>query len=221
MAGSIAPDFEYFLKMSSGHIHSHTFYGVFYFDLPVSVAISLIFHLIVREPLADHLPAFLKKRILFKTDFNFLHHLKKNYPVFTVCVITGAFSHLGWDLLTHNSWLIKDISLYHMFSLKIGEERYPLFYVLQQVSTIIGTGAVLFYLYRQTDEPPAAERKRLGVPWFWPVVVVCTILIFCIRFSRAAEFPELGDSVVTLISATLLSLTAVSVAYKRKNKIQN
>jgi hypothetical protein len=68
--GSMTPDFEYFIRMTVGSIYSHTFWGIFYFDLPVGIALCFIFHGIVRDQLIDHLPAPLRERFWSLKSFN-------------------------------------------------------------------------------------------------------------------------------------------------------
>jgi hypothetical protein len=41
--GSLSPDFEYFFKMSVDSIYSHSKVGLFYFDLPVTIVLALLF----------------------------------------------------------------------------------------------------------------------------------------------------------------------------------
>lgn len=42
--GSMIPDFEYFIRMRIQSIYSHTLAGIFWFDLPLALLISFIFH---------------------------------------------------------------------------------------------------------------------------------------------------------------------------------
>jgi hypothetical protein len=60
--GSIIPDLEKFLKMNDGNTFSHTFPGMFWFDLPLAILLSFVFHRAVRDSLIDNLPAFLQAR---------------------------------------------------------------------------------------------------------------------------------------------------------------
>ena len=54
--GSMSPDFEYFIKMRMEKIHGHSFWGLFYFDLPLTLLLCFVFHLFVRDSLIEHLP---------------------------------------------------------------------------------------------------------------------------------------------------------------------
>jgi hypothetical protein len=70
VAGGMAPDFEYFIRMNLGSIYSHTLAGIFYFDIPVGIAICFIFHDVVRDGLIDHLLVTLQQRFYSLKGFN-------------------------------------------------------------------------------------------------------------------------------------------------------
>ena len=103
IVGSLSPDFEYFFKMSVDSIHSHSRLGLFYFDLPVTIVLAILFHQLVKVNLIGNLPAFLQKRFQDTLHFNFLKYLKNNWWIFLYSAIIGAGSHLFWDSFTHNN----------------------------------------------------------------------------------------------------------------------
>lgn len=228
IAGSIAPDFEYFIKMSSGSEHSHTAAGIFYFDLPVAFLIALIFHQVVKRALSDQLPEFLRSRDVLGRDFEFIDYLRSHYFAFILCAIIGAASHLIWDGFTHNTWVTQRIPVYQMISLRVGKLNYPLFYLLQQLSTIAGTLAVMIYLLLIPAKAKQAEKGNLKAKWFWAWVTTGTLAILVLRFTLPESksnliivpLPELGDAVVTLISGFLISLV-VATAYINKKMSSN
>ena len=101
VAGSIIPDFEKFLKMNDGNTYSHTLPGMFWFDLPLAVLLSLVFHRVVRDPLIDNLPAFLRVRCGPARAFDWAVHCRKHYPAVLFSLLLGIVSHLVWDYFTH------------------------------------------------------------------------------------------------------------------------
>src|SRR5688572_151694 len=76
--GSIIPDFEYFLRMKLRSEYSHTLAGIFWFDLPLTIFVAFIFHLIIRNPLIENSPKFLNQRLLNFENFNWLQHFKSH-----------------------------------------------------------------------------------------------------------------------------------------------
>ncbi|MEN2414974.1 DUF4184 family protein [Flavobacterium mesophilum] len=75
--GSLTPDFEYFMRMKVQSIYSHTLLGVFWFDLPLAIALTFIFHSIVCNSLFLNLPKAIRKRFYSFTGFNWNFYFKK------------------------------------------------------------------------------------------------------------------------------------------------
>src|SRR5690348_10905787 len=84
IAGAMAPDFEYFIRMNIQGIYGHIFWGLFYFDLPVSFAIALLFHLVAKKNLIDNLPYFFQSRFHEVREFDFVRYLKDHKMIFIV-----------------------------------------------------------------------------------------------------------------------------------------
>jgi hypothetical protein len=62
VAGSVAPDFEYFFRMRVMSVYSHTWLGILYFNLPVGVLLCFTYHNAVRHGLIKNLPKCLYRR---------------------------------------------------------------------------------------------------------------------------------------------------------------
>lgn len=216
IAGSISPDFENFLTMSTGDVHGHTLPGLFYFDLPVALLIAVVFHELVRDPLTVNLPGWLRRRLEGRWTFDFKGTLKRRWPLFTLSCLIGAATHLGWDQLTHNGWAATHLEFYHSWSVRIGELDYPPFYVLQQVSTVLGTGAILFYILMLTPRPIHEGRQTTW--WFWPGVAAVFILMMWIRLSRI-DFNydrDLGDVIVSGVTSLLAGMILMAILARKR-----
>ena len=144
--GSLSPDFEYFFKMSVDSIYSHSKVGLFYFDLPVTIVLSILFHQLVKTNFIANLPGFLQKRFHDTLRFNFIQYLKTNWWIFLYSSIIGAASHIFWDSFTHNNrFFSRQFStIYERMSVPFDGVSYPLFYVLQHISTAVGLVVVSF-----------------------------------------------------------------------------
>src|SRR5688572_21878124 len=99
--GSVAPDFEYFFKLSVDSQHSHTLPGLLYFDLPVTLVLSVVFHQVVKQNLIRNSPAFLQRRFQDTLKVDFTRFLASRWLIFTVSAIIGSASHIFWDGFTH------------------------------------------------------------------------------------------------------------------------
>lgn len=100
--GSMIPDFEYFLRMKLQSNYSHTLKGIFWFDLPLAILVSFIFHNLVKKEFIDNLPLFFKSRFFAFKAFDWNAYFIKNWWVVCISILIGTLSHLFWDSFTHH-----------------------------------------------------------------------------------------------------------------------
>ena len=97
VAGSMAPDFEYFLRARMDGRISHTLIGLLMFDLPVGLFLAVLFRRLVGPALELALPTSLTVRV--KGAFPELPKLRCGHAWAAAvgCTLLGAASHLFWD----------------------------------------------------------------------------------------------------------------------------
>src|SRR5688572_11820702 len=216
--GSMSPDFEYFFKMSVDSIYSHSRAGLFYFDLPVTIILSIVFHQLVKTNLIQNLPLFFQKRCQETLQFRFLEYLKSKWWIFLYSSLIGAASHLFWDSFTHNGRFITRqlSSVYENTSVPFDGVNYPLFYVLQQVSTAIGLIIVLLYIvFKKSFENRALSSPKIT---YWLAVFGMAILVLRLRFFIQPSDYNLGNVVVSSITGLLVGILICGFL-KFKNEI--
>src|SRR6476469_6066893 len=101
IVGSITPDFEYFIRMKDFSKYSHTWDGLFWFDVPLGLILLFIFHNVVRNILIVYLPFGLNIRFSSFANFNWNKYFRSNVIVVLISLIVGSASHLFWDSFTH------------------------------------------------------------------------------------------------------------------------
>jgi hypothetical protein len=216
VAGSLAPDFEYFLRMKMQGSFSHTPAGLFCFDLPLGILLAFVFHNVVRDSLIDNLPAFLRSRFSAFQCFGWNGYLKRNWPAVLASVLIGAFSHLLWDAFTHGNGyfvaampaLAKRVSLWGW--------QVPVFNALQHLSTIAGAMIVAFAVYRL---PANRAGTKGGNAQYWIIATGAALAIIAMRFFCGSGLRRYGDFIVICISAGLASLVIASLLTgKRLNR---
>ncbi|OCG29518.1 hypothetical protein A9G45_00975 [Gilliamella sp. HK2] len=79
--GSMAPDFEYFLRMEVKNTLSHSLAGIFLFDLSMTLVMTYIFHFIVRNTLIKNLPNFFYRRFANSLIFNWNKYCCQHWGV--------------------------------------------------------------------------------------------------------------------------------------------
>lgn len=153
--GSMAPDFPYFLLLSTERQFAHSLVGVFVFCVPASLAVLWLWHRVLDVPLNALLPSRFRCDIA-KTRFHF--GPSRRFSLIIVAIICGALTHLAWDSFTHangfmaSHWNWLQTSLYHG-----AHGTLRLCKVLQHASSVGGLILVLHWLRRaakvEPDEP--------------------------------------------------------------------
>jgi hypothetical protein len=98
--GSMVPDIEYFMRLDNASKYSHTLLGLFWFDIPMAILLSVFYHLFIRNALISNLPRFLKTRFSKFQHVDWMEYLKKNWIVVIFSILVGSLTHLFWDGFT-------------------------------------------------------------------------------------------------------------------------
>lgn len=175
IVGSMIPDFEGFIRVGHAKRFSHTWDGMFWFDLPLGLIVCFIFHLLVRDTLIDQLPAMLRARLIKYRGEDWVAYFKKNVLPVLLSLLVGILTHILWDRITHTD-------TYHYPS-RVGFEldiyqNYRLRQWLQILSSILGLILIAWQLSKLSihDVDP---NHRIWLP-YWIIIVTPTVLVLVI-----------------------------------------
>ena len=209
IAGSIVPDFEYFIFMKSNY--SHSLRGIFTFNMPVALIILLIFFCLIRRDMLDNLPSFLHRRLAPTLEFDWLAYFRKNWLWVLISILLGTFTHILWDSTTHRTGYF----VVHSAFLSGQAAGFPVYRILQYISTIFGAVIIAAYIYRL---PCEKENKQKINPLYWLSFTALTLVLWHIIYKNW-EVSVLWYTVVSFISATLWALVINSIFFRVKAKI--
>ena len=203
VVGSIIPDFEYFFNMSVKGQHSHTLAGLFYFDIPLGIIITILFHEVVKKNFIDNLPAFFQRRLNPLRELEFMPYVKQNLLAWLSAIALGAASHLLWDSFTHrDGFFVNHLSFYDSV-FPFDGVQYPMYYALQHISTFTGLFAIGFYfIFMKQDPTIKVTRPHFG---YWSAVLLITAVILFARFSLGRATLDFGNFVVSSITSACCS----------------
>lgn len=160
VAGSIAPDFQYFLPVDLTRNDTHSLAALIWFCLPVGMALYLLFHLVLKAPLRALLPNTVQIRLPIG---------KRPLPpasgaMIAASLLLGALTHLAWDACTHaNGWVVRALPLLQQEGVRIAGHPIALYKLLQHGTAVIGLSLLawwaLQWLRRATpaDTSPSAS----------------------------------------------------------------
>ena len=213
--GSMAPDFEKFIRMLAYDKYSHTWESIFYFNLPLSILLAFTFHLVVRNTLIDSLPAFLQERLVVYKDFDWKMHFNKHYLVIIGSILIGTVSHIAWDAFTHiDGRFVKWLPILKE-SIVIGNFEIEVYNFLQLFTSVIGGIVVVFALFLLHRHKVATQAE--GKLKYWIIVISVAFVIVVIRYIVGYHLRFITNLVISVISAGLLSLIITSYFIRKFN----
>jgi hypothetical protein len=211
--GSLIPDFEYFVRMRVQSNYSHTLYGIFWFDLPLAIILSFIFHNIVRNQLFYNLPGNIRSRILIFTDFNWNNYFKTNWIIVIISILIGVISHLFWDGFTHNhGYFVEHISELRNLVIFF-DKKVPVLKIAQHLSTFIGGIIILFAISKLPKNNISSSSINKN---YWIITLFLIVIIMSLRFLTGLNYKEYGHIIVSTISAIMISTILTSLYFNSK-----
>jgi len=205
--GSMIPDFEYFIRMTMQTRYSHTFWGMFWFDLPLSLFFMLIYNAWVKDKVIDHMPAYLNKRLsVYKNHGK--PYFKSPILVIMISVIIGTATHLFWDSFTHpGRYFVRHIAIL-THTVSIAAHPLLVYNLVQHVSTLIGA---IVIVYAIVQLPVGDLTKTNNNSYYWLKIIGVSVICLIIRLLTGLSIHQFGDVIVTVFSGILIGLIVVSV----------
>jgi hypothetical protein len=209
VAGSLVPDFEYFVRVYHQSFYTHTWGGLFYTDLPAGVLLCFLYHNLIRRPLYDHAPLVVKQKLAPFQLLNWNRWAVERWRTVSVCVLLGAFTHLLWDKLTHHTVpLLHSASGFQNFYTE--GDRLTTYLLFWHLSSIAGAVLVLYTLWSLPSDKTVKPNK--SICRYWICFFACVLILFLLQ-RRATNVEVLDNVVITAINSLLLSLVLTSALF--------
>ena len=94
--GSMAPDFEYFLRLKPASLGGHTVAGMFFLNLPICIVIAILYMNVLEDGLIQLLPDFIAKKWP-RFGRNVKTYAIAEWLNFIFWTLVGMLTHMGWD----------------------------------------------------------------------------------------------------------------------------
>src|SRR5512140_556122 len=208
--GSMVPDFEYFVRAEQLSTISHTFRGLWLFDLPATLILGVLVHTLVKWPMLLVAPIALARRAAPAISAPW--QARWGAAAGVSCIVSavlGSATHLAWDSVTHaKGWGPRHV---HALTTPI---RIPLagtmvvHRVLQHASTAVGLvvlTVVLVRVFRRCLPVAVPEVPRTAAR---VSVAACTIAAAALTTTRlvAMHRTDIGDLIVGVIAGILAGI---------------
>lgn len=189
VAGSIMPDMENFFRMYEHSAAGHTIMGVMRFNVPVGLLLCFLYHRLIRNPLINNLPSFYRGRYISYHTYNWSRYAMKNKGMVLLSLLIGIASHFAWDAFTHQDGTMVQLMPLLAVKIQFAGIAYPMFYVLQLLSSIGG----IWYLHRYIRSRPVKpnpDHELSPDRNYWIVFAGLWLILFAIRWYG---WPELNS----------------------------
>jgi hypothetical protein len=214
--GSTTPDFEYFIRMRNHSVYSHTWSGMFWYDLPLAFILTFIYHNLVRDGLIDNLPAFIRNKVYKFKELDWNNYVKRHFFVVVTSLLVGIASHIAWDGFTHrNGYFVEMIPWLRQLVMVMGVGHYR-YYILQGISSVVGGLIVAYSILSIKAE---AETPKRNIVPYWVVASAVALLITAARipFGNIDLKPAVPiDLIVTAMSAGMIGMVIAPFVLKIK-----
>jgi len=205
--GSMAPDFEYFIRMRPISHYSHTWPGLIWFDLPVGVMLVIVYEFWIKAALISHLPAGLNRRFYNFRDHREYYSLQYFAAIF-LSVIIGAASHIAWDGFTHPAgYFVQQLPALRSL-VEFNGYSVHVYKILQYASTAAGMLAIILVCY---SLPAGQSTRAKSISGFWLQVALVAVVAVAIRLGAGLPWYQFGKVLVTAVDGALLGLAIASL----------
>jgi hypothetical protein len=214
--GSIVPDFEYFIRMRVESIYSHTWAGLFWFDLPLGLVIIFVYQILIKDRVILHLPVALNRRFSrfrgVDKQGSFLQYLL----IVVLSILIGAASHILWDGFTHPNGYFVTVVPFLSNTIHLGRHQLLVYKVIQHGSSIIGAITIILAVYALPLNNPKKNHHVIG---FWVRIMFISIIVLIVRLLTGLSYHQYGNVIVTLIAGGFIGLIITSITTNLKRTI--
>jgi hypothetical protein len=210
--GSMAPDLQAFFTDDADKTQTHTWWGILYFCIPVSLVLAFLYHLAVREMLITHLPRFFQLKYIRYKDFDWVSYFKKNWLIIIISIGIGAASHLFWDSFSHfDGFFIKGNTALQG-NTQIRGQSLEIPFLIQYLNSGIGLLIVLIGIIQVPRSHNV--RIRIVIMKYWVVLTVIAGILILFRL-ESMESEKLDDLLTAAISTFAVALMITSLLFKQ------
>jgi len=216
VVGTLAPDFEYFLRLAPRGGFGHTVEGAFLLSLPLALLVLWMFHAIVKAPLIRLFPKAIRLRLRAQTG-KFRFGGVRRFLLIAVSVLIGIATHLLWDSMTHRDmWPARHWPLLRRQVHLPGIGSTHWYTVFQHGSTVIGMLIICAWLviwYRSTEPRGGFESNAIRSRQRSLILLGITGAALCagvVRARIALETAELAHRRETAIGLGVVTFIGIA-----------
>ncbi len=175
IVGSMAPDFPYYLPLTTSSWPTHSLGGIFGIDLAFGLAVWAVWHAVISAPAIAYAPQGWRARLAGRVEPGLRQRASsaRQLAMVVFALVLGAASHVLWDEFTHpHRW-----GMNHLPALAEQWGPLPGYRWSQYGSGLVGAAVEALWLWawwRRTTPVPVPARPHNGWTWLGLVAVGTT-----------------------------------------------
>jgi hypothetical protein len=164
VVGSMAPDFEYFVRLGPTRTIGHTLVGIPLLCVPTGLVVLWVFEHVMKGPLVGLLPIWARRR-LGPHCRGLAFWPAGQLARIVASLVVGAVSHIAWDSVTHGGgWLTAPGAPLAATWLTLGARKVSAYRVLQHSSTLVGLALLAGWSWRWLRRQPVSSVPPIADP---------------------------------------------------------
>ncbi len=148
----MVPDLFFYVPIGFSRDFTHSWQGALLVDVPSTVILFLLWHAVLRRPVVDFLPLWVRARIGISDWMPRRGGLLLFVGLLLASTLIGIATHLAWDQFTHNDWLVQQVPFLHA---QLGP--LPVYKWGQHGGSIIGAIVIVAYVVWWKRRTPAGS----------------------------------------------------------------
>ncbi|PSL49915.1 uncharacterized protein DUF4184 [Chitinophaga niastensis] len=173
----MVPDFLYFTLLDPYFNAGHLWWGIFVYDIPLSLLLAFLYHNVVRQALIAYSPKWISGRLRLFGNFNWNTYFRQHYLVVISSVIIGVLSHLFLDAFTHGEGVFVELLPALQGDVTVLHHQMKMWYLMQYISSIVGLPLLLYFFLKIPMTKKVSRMVTQQKAGFWLLVVVASIMI--------------------------------------------
>jgi hypothetical protein len=212
--GSIIPDFEYFLRVENRSHFSHTWPGVFWFDLPLGIIVCFVFHNIIRGPFIANAPYPLYTRFIRYHSFNWNKYYGNNWLKVMYSIIIGVVTHIIADKITHKSSNLVSSVPGLLETQEFIDSPKSIYRVIQVTFSIIGLALCALTVWQL---PTTKQIQDYNPNYrYWSIITgIFSVMLVIIIYKQGYDTTDLIVSTMSSLMAAFLLASLIMLPDKK------
>jgi hypothetical protein len=218
--GSMSPDMMYFLQMSGEEDYGHTLAGIFVFDIPVTLLLTIVFHLWIRNTLLLYLPAPFNRKFAKYMHHNIFIYLRKKWYLVVISAFIGAVTHILWDYTGYpQGWVYELAPDFFGKTLHVGPIQLPMYLFIEYAGSVLGLLFIGWAFLQEKGEEPVRRVSATAKIVFWLCIVFFTVAVIAVKLYVNPRDYGIGSMFVIGISGFLLAviICCLMFSFKQSN----